>query len=126
LFINPPDIDSPTGVPTWVKRSRILIDANGDGLIDMFRIESQGPRVQERVIESIRGRLGEPYSYKRSEAQTNMGVKVEIVYAAWKNDQIAVTHVCTSINSCSVTFYTAERYKKHLELMEQRMKRDKL
>jgi hypothetical protein len=126
IKLNPPDLDSPTGLPTWMKRDYLTLEPNPDGIVDQFYVETLGPSVQDRVIESVKGRFGDPKQLERTEKQTTGGAKVETAYAVWETQDAAVTHVCIRINSCVLSFYTADAYKRHKERMQQQLQRNKL
>lgn len=122
----PPDSDSPTGLPTWVRRDHLFLELNADGIVDKFYVTTLGPFVQDEVIESISGRFGKPTSLEKQTKQNIMGVTVEAISAVWKTADAVISHTCSQINSCTVMFYTAEAHAAEMERMQQRKQRDKL
>jgi hypothetical protein len=125
-MLMPPDSDSPTGLPTWVKRDRLFLEPNKDGKVDRFYVTTLGPQVQDRVVDSVTGRLGKPTDFDRQIKQTAAGAKVEVVSARWKTDDAVAVHVCTQVTSCMLFFYTPEAYARELERRKQALQRDKL
>ena len=126
LNLMPPDNDSPTALPTWVKREKLYLELRSDGVVDKFYVTTLGPSVQERVVESISGRFGKPTKYERQIKQNAMGATVEVVSAFWQTADAVISHTCLKVNSCTVFFYTAEAYAAEVARMEQRKQRDKL
>jgi hypothetical protein len=125
-ILMPPDTDSPTALPTWIKRDRLSLAPNKDGKVDLFYVTTLGPQVQDRVIDSVSGRFGKPTELDRQVKQTAMGAKFEGVSARWKTDDAVVVHVCTQINACILSFYTPEAYAREMERRKQALQRDKL
>lgn len=122
----PPDSDSPTGLPTWVKRDRLSLEPNKDGKVDRFYVTTLGPQVQDRVVDSVSGRFGKPVELEKHVKQNAMGAKAEVVTAMWKTADTVVVHVCTQINACMLFVYTPEAYAREIERRKQALQRDKL
>jgi hypothetical protein len=126
LSLMPPDTDSSTALPTWVKREKLSIELRPDGVADKFYVTTLGPSVQDRVVESISGRFGKPTKYEKQAKQNAMGATVEAISAIWQTADAVISHTCSQINSCIVFFYTVEAYAEAAARMEQRKQRDKL
>lgn len=122
----PPDDDSPTALPTWVRREKLVLESRSDGVVEKFYVNTLGPSVQDRVVESISGRFGKPTTYEKRTMQNAMGATVEAVSAIWKTADAVISHTCSQINSCTVFFFTAEAHAAEMVRMEQRKLRDKL
>ncbi|MDI1270559.1 MAG: hypothetical protein PSV40_15835 [Polaromonas sp.] len=122
----PPDTNSPTALPTWVKRDRLFLEPNKGGKVDRFYLTTLGPQVQERVIESVTGRFGPPTVLDKQVKQNAMGVKVEVLFAQWNTADTVVVHECSQVNACTLFFSTAEAYSQLQERRKQELKRDKL
>jgi hypothetical protein len=122
----PPDTDSPTALPTWVKRDRLFLEPNKEGKVDRFYVTTLGPQVQERVIDSVTGRFGPPTELDKQVKQNAMGAKVEVLYAKWTLANTVVIHQCSQVNACTLFFYTSEGYAQMQERRKQELKRDKL
>lgn len=122
----PPDTDSSTGLPTWIRREKLNLFLNADGVVDKFYVTTLGPSVQDRVVESISGRFGKPATLDKQSKQNSMGVTIEAVSALWQTSDAVITHTGSQINSCTVFFYTVESYATALARMQQQKQRDKL
>jgi hypothetical protein len=121
-----PHRDSPSALPTWVKsQEELMIKPNAEGIVDHFTVTTRGPRVQDSVISVVTGRFGEPNNLSKRTGQTATGVQVESIYAFWETPDIVVTHICSYIDECRLSFYTKEAYKRVLEKIEKNEKRDK-
>lgn len=125
-FLMPPDSDSPTGLPIWVKRQKLFVNPNGEGKLDSFRITTLGPRIQERVIASVTGRYGEPSAIRKDIKKNSMGAQVEVIYAKWTTTTAVVTHDCFKLDECTLTFLTPEADTKLTERAKAMQQRDKL
>lgn len=122
----PPDTDSPTALPTWVKRDRLFLEPNKDGKVDRFYVTTLGPQVQDRVAESVTGRFGQPTQSERATKQTAQGAKVEVLNATWKTGEAVIEHRCSQINACTLFFFTPEAHDREVERRRQALQRDKL
>jgi hypothetical protein len=117
---------SDSTLPTWVKRSRLLLRPNAEGVVDNFTVSTFGQSVQDRVVGSVTTRFGEPKKLLRQIAKTGAGVEVETVFAVWETSDTAVIHLCTRVDACSLKFFTKDGYKKYNEKIAQDLAKDKL
>lgn len=117
---------SDSTLPTWVKRSRLLLRPNAEGVVDNFTVSTLGQSVQDRVVGSVTPRFGEPKKLLRQIAKTGAGVEVETVFAVWEASDTAIIHLCTRLDLCSLKFFSKDGYKKYNEKIEQDLAKDKL
>lgn len=115
IFLMPPDSESPTALPVWVKREKLYPRPNSEGKLDFFNVSTLGPRVQGRVITAVTERFGEPTYQSKEVKQTSGGAQFEVIYSRWSTSTTVVTHDCGRVDECKLSFFTAEAYEKLVE-----------
>ncbi len=115
LFLMPPDPESSTALPLWVKRQKLYVTPNSEGKLENFNVSTLGPRVQERVITVVTERFGEPAYQRKVVKQTSGGAQFEVISARWSTSTTVVTHDCGRVDECTLSFFTADAYEKLVE-----------
>lgn len=126
LRLMPPDTNSPSALPTWVRRESLYLEFRTDGVVDKFYVTTLGPSVQDRVVDSISGRFGKPKLYEKKTAQNSFGAATEVVSATWETADAYISHSCSTLTTCTVFFATAEAHAAMKARQEQSKKQDKL
>jgi hypothetical protein len=118
---------SSLNIPPWISRKKpVDVRFNNAGAIVQIRAETMGPDQQDRIIESISGRLGKPTAFTTREVQNAYGAKWITPTVEWVGVEMVARFVCYSLTSCVLRFSTPDVDEEDQANMARQKTRDKL
>lgn len=104
IMLLPPPAASPYAVPSWVASEIVHVKFDAGGSIARIAVSTDGPAEQDRVIESIAARFGQPTAVTATRKQNAFGAAVLVKQVIWTLPTLVIYHDCLKFRRCTVSF----------------------